>query len=169
MNTTLKTDCQKHLDSMRKRLKLEASWCTEEFWTHVEFLERTTSDPDSDCDESIFGELRAIRKDLEDCGVKDLDSALEYVQGDVLEVTFGAGEVTGDSWPPERPDSATIVLTVGGPDIRLRCRIGNSGEPESHRLEVRWAGEKAIWDDVDGELDAYVQIILGGCVPGIDC
>lgn len=64
---------------------------------------------------------------------KDQDEARERINEDALDITIRGERVNGD-W---EADEFTILLSTGGPAVRIKGELGNHNEPSSATLEVQ--------------------------------
>ena len=74
-------------------------------------------------------------KDLEEAAgeCESLDDAQTRVQDDALDVTI-RGELRNGEW---EADEFTILLSTGGPAVRIKGEIDGNGEPDRAWLEVQ--------------------------------
>lgn len=92
----------------------------------------------------------------------DSDAVRERAQDSALEVSVRSGWYSpGDSERDDKPAEFKILLTTGGPALRIFGELDNCGQPENARLQVQdwgtpWtdyradAEDAADWDDAFG-------------------
>lgn len=82
-------------------------------------------------DEENGEELAELEAAAGEC--KDQDEARERINEDALDITIRGERVNGD-W---EADEFTILLSTGGPAVRIKGELGNHNEPSSATLEVQ--------------------------------
>jgi hypothetical protein len=104
-------------------------------------------------------ELVQLRTDAGDC--TDQDEARERIEQDALSVELGGFWTLGET--PEASEFR-ILLTTGGPAVRIIGDIGAHGDPESARLEVQdWFKPWTQYDADEDVLLAYAGCFIFAC------
>lgn len=103
-------------------------------------------------------ELHELEASVGDC--EDEDSARERITEDPLSLRVFGERVEGE-W---RADNYELLLTTGGPAVRIIGDLDDSGEPTNARLQVQdWGKPWTDYFEADSDvLMAYVQCFCFG-------
>ena len=129
-------------------------------WDRLEELgEETAFDKEPTAYHAELEELATLKKQLAE--FEDADQAREQAEESALEITL-----TG-SWAPcstPEADGYIILLSTGGPALRISGDLGRHSEPSSARLEYQdWGTGWTEYRGIDGDsLLSFASIFYFG-------
>lgn len=149
-------DLQADLDDATRTLKDCATAARQEAEADYENAGKAMRDWEEDSAE----EFRALKEAAGDC--EDADTARQRIEEDALSVQVRSGWTTPGE--PMEAEEYNILLTTGGPAVRIIGELGRFNEPATARLQVQdWGTPWTEHCDVDRDvLLAYAQCFFFG-------
>ncbi|MBF6571694.1 MAG: hypothetical protein IVW54_22875 [Candidatus Binataceae bacterium] len=112
---------------------------------------------DEENGEELRGLVEAVTVDGDE--MKDADAARERILESALDAQIRSGRYTPGDTP--EPEEFAILLTTGGPALRIRGELGEHNEPERAWLEYQDWGTP--WTEFHGEGAASQDDLLAFC------